>query len=43
MVEQMHENGRKLTRLIRRRSGQGPRQDQPQVAEQPDQPATVAS
>jgi hypothetical protein len=37
----MHDTGRKLTALLRRLSGQGP--GQPQVAEQPDQPATVAS
>jgi branched-chain amino acid transport system permease protein len=43
MVEQMHENGRKLTRLVRRWSGQAPGQGQPQAAEQPEQPATVAS
>jgi branched-chain amino acid transport system permease protein len=42
MVEQMHENGRKVSRLVRRLSGRGPRQEQPQAAEQPDQPATVA-
>ena len=42
MVEQMHDTGRKLTALLRRRSGQGPRQDA-LAAEQPDQPATVVS
>jgi branched-chain amino acid transport system permease protein len=42
MVEQMHDTGRKLTALLRRRSGRGPRQDA-LAAEQPDQPATVVS
>jgi hypothetical protein len=41
MVEQMHDTGRKLTALLRRLSGHDP--GQPQVAEQPDQPATVVS
>jgi branched-chain amino acid transport system permease protein len=41
MVEQMHDTGRKLTALLRRLSRHGP--GQPQVAEQPEQPATVAS
>jgi branched-chain amino acid transport system permease protein len=43
MVEQMHENGRKVSRLVRRLSGRGPGQEQPQAAEQSEQPATVAS
>jgi branched-chain amino acid transport system permease protein len=42
MVEQMHENGRKITRLVRRLSGRGPSQEQPQPAEQAEQPETVA-
>ena len=43
LVEQMHENGRKISRLVRRLSGRGPGQERPQAAEQPEQPATVAS
>ena len=43
MVEQMHENGRKISGLVRRLSGRGPRPEQPQATEQPDQAATVSS
>jgi branched-chain amino acid transport system permease protein len=43
MVEQMHENGRKITALLRRLSGRGPRPEQLQAAEPPDQHATVSS
>jgi branched-chain amino acid transport system permease protein len=42
MVEQMHENGRKISRLVRRFSGRGPGHERP-PAEQPEHPATVAS
>jgi len=43
MVEQMHENGRKVTALLRRLSGRGPGEGQPQPAEPPEQPVTVVS
>ena len=43
MVEQMHENGRKLTTLLRRLSGRGARPEQLPAAEPPEQPATVSS
>jgi branched-chain amino acid transport system permease protein len=42
MVEQMHENGRKVSSLLRRLSGRGRRPEQPQATEQPDRPATVS-
>ena len=43
MVEQMHENGRKVTRLVRRVFGHGARPEQPQPAEQSEQQATMVS
>jgi branched-chain amino acid transport system permease protein len=42
-VEQMHENGRKVTALMRRLSRRGPGQEQPQLAEQAEQRATVST